>query len=216
MQKRYRQKHCLQCRVVTFHFRQMLLGLPGMWQNIWLMVLQVLLCSPWKINTLSFHYRQAIRHRTIQMKSKSNLERKLQNICLSFYLRKFHYHCAQQQHDWPWNSASGVGVCTARLKSRRGFRDEPENMFTGCWTFVKVGCSVHSPSSPQVHILPYIVGSSSLSHLPWAFWRGFLPSLFIWAFPMQKQNTESGGSGRLCTPPCKFRSQPRLLLKIKS
>lgn len=62
MQKHYQQKHCLQCRDVTFHFRQMLLGLPGMWQNIWLIVLQVLLCSLWKINTLSFHYRQAIRH----------------------------------------------------------------------------------------------------------------------------------------------------------
>lgn len=126
MQKHYQQKYCLQCRDVTFHFRQMLLGLPGIWQNIWLIVLQVLLCSPWKINTLSFHYRQAIRHRTIQMKSKSNLERKLQNICLSFYLRKLHCPGTQQQHDQPWNRASAGEVHSSKLKSQRRFGNEHE------------------------------------------------------------------------------------------
>lgn len=151
MQKCYQQKYCLQCRDVTFHFRQMLLRLPGMWQNIWLIVLQVLLCSPWKINTLSFRYRQAIRNRTIQTKSESNLERKLQNICLSFHLREFHYCCAQHQHGQPWDSALEDGVQGGRLKSQRGFSGEPEKMFTGWCAFVRVEYSVHPLSCPAIH-----------------------------------------------------------------
>lgn len=217
MQKRYQQKYCLQCRDVTFHFRQMLLGLPGMWQNIWLIVLQVLLCSPWKINTLSFHYRQAIRHRTIQMKSKSNLERKLQNIFLSFYLRKFHYCCAQHYHDQPWDSASGDGVHRSKAETLEGVSAEPAKMFTGRWAHIRVGNSVHPPSSPQAYILRYIVGSSAPSHPPWGdIWKGFLLSQFTWAFLVQKQSMESSVRDRLCAPPREIRSQPRHSPRIKS
>lgn len=205
MQKCYQQKYCLQCRDVTFHFRQMLLRLPGMWQNIWLIVLQVLLCSPWKISTLSFRYRQAIRNRIIQMKSKSNLERKLQNICLLFHLRKFHYCCAQHQHGQPWDGALG-------------FMGEGWNPREGSMESLKK-CSQADEHLLGWNILcihPAAPGTHPAVH-PWEDrWRSFLASQFTWAFLVQKHSTKRGGRGRQCAPPCKDRSQPRHSPRLRS
>lgn len=155
----------------------------------------MLIYSPWKINTLSFHYRQAIRHRTIEMKSKSNLERKLliilpQEVSLPL--------CSAPA--WP-----ALGQCIWRVQ-RWAWKNVQRLL--SIW-YSGIFC-VSSQLTVGSHLA---VHRRVLFPFPSPLGRQMKR---LSSFLVQKQTTENSGRGRLCAPPCEIRTQPRHSPGIKS
>lgn len=167
----------------------MLLGLPGMWQTIWLTVLQVLLCSPQKIKTLSFHYRQAIRHRTIQMKLKSNLERNCRTFACCFTSGSYITMILNTsmiglgtEHPQAESTVQGWSPTEGSEVSMKKYCQVAE-----CTLGLYILC-IHLPWSC---ILRYVIGSSSPPHLPRrGRWRGSAQFTWTWTSLVKQQCTE--------------------------
>lgn len=177
----------------------MLLGLPGMWQTIWLIVLQVLLCSPQKINTLSFHYRQAIRHRTIQIKSKSNLERNC---------RTFACYFTSGSYITVLLNTSMIGLGTEHLQAGstvhcRSPRKGSEMSLKKYWHVADymLGLYILCMHVPWACILWYVIGSSPPLHSPrGGRWRGSDQFTWTWTSSSWSSRAQRGGRRRLCMP----------------